>query len=276
MALILNTSKPRKNRRRSAGFTLVEVMISMGVFTMSMLSFFNLCMSTVQMNRKTSQSIAALNVITDRYNEIIGAATNPSTVSAVGDSPAKALLVAMQDKHDFLKTAPSGFPYSVTLNATKHVLVYEFMVPSPGYRNYQLDEDEDDIEKYRDQFARGALLIYLKERAVPQRFVDWQNVTSGGVSAGASFFRMRENPDDASLAGDGDFTGLFDAGFAAVTSSDLESLPVSIVVRHYLSKEAMESDDLTDVDLGIDHPGAASMSVVRDYIINMNCPALDA
>lgn len=219
----------REGRRQ--GMTLIEVVISMALFSIILCAFMGLQFSTLQADRISTLQMAGTVALRGQMEQSVASAYNN-----------------MESKTNIAQGLLSYFSAMSTRGADVRLvgdtIVHTFPVSFPGEA---LAAGAGNL--FRN--AVGTFTVYLRESSVPSSFVTWGTFhNDGSVDANSGGFDM--NGDRTT--GD-DFSGLFTGGEAAIAGSGLSALPVQGEIRYYNSAKDLAA-------------GAFAYSVTRNFIIN--------
>lgn len=219
--IALMKSKPGdkfvQRRKHSAGMTLFEVVVAVGILTAVLLAFLQSQASMLLVNQMTKYETSGTNVIRRQLEEIISMAYDSKDKAG---GVAKGLVYYLREMK---KRLDASSPVSVALNGG--VLTYTFLVPEPGWSSFRGGEVSES------KSATGVLRIYLREQDVPAGFRDWGDLEADGsiTPSGISGFDM-----DGNFKYTDDFTALFADG-ALFGQSGLKVLPVQAEIKYYRS-----------------------------------------
>lgn len=253
--------------RGKGGFTLLEVMLAMGIFSIVMVAFLQILMGVHRTNAALTASMTANSVIRSQADEALGAAVENAAAfgnyarSLVNFYGTQIAAVNSTADADSLPIGPNGAKVSrVTLENSGNELVYRFAVPEPGfYSRYLADTqtwsdgaDAGDLVLYTR--GVGEMRIYLDESVMPRQ----GNLTSREELEGYIIWETKSKDGDA---GDGEltneFTGVaslanppesFTRAFADITviyyDDPAQTRTVSINTRRILVIGSIDSRDL--------------------------------
>lgn len=258
-------SERMASRKSHAGFTLVEVVMALGILSAIALGSFYTFYDVSRANRASEKYIAASGAVQNQLNFISGIARNITTAGITRGMAGAPILyfqqmAASRDDADDFRIALDG----------QGVLSYEFPVPVPGQNPNRLSGG-GALETNVSNMGRGLVKIYLNEANVPSYYSSWNNLSLSGsqestTPGGTSHYNMGEGGDAS------DYSSLFTATSAsAYETSDLRSLPFSIEIRYYSTAKALQND------LKVEGPGFRDVAgesqgwdvrVERFFVIN--------
>lgn len=218
-------TKAYASSKGKGGFTLLEVMLAMGIFSIVMVAFLQILMGVHRTNAAMMASMTANSVIRSQADEAVGVAVeNVDKVMKTVDnkvvgSYARSLVHFYGTQIDgTLPIGPNGESIDrLELENGNRELVYRFAVPEPGsYSRYVADTqtwsggaEPGDLIPYTRGF--GEMRIYLDETAIP---VQGDMPTGEGIGNGTIVWDTRNNTGDA---GDGETTNAF-TGLASLAN----------------------------------------------------------
>lgn len=240
-------------------------MFALGLLVILALGFLYSAMSTVRLNRMTELEVAATNAIAAQLDSMIAASRDNEREAPLNSIP-NAVVFYLEKVHAHTKDI-SDHPIRIALNTTTGVLTYEFPIAEPGHITGGITTAETKLAETQYQLGVGVMEIYLKEEYIPASFYSWNDLKKVGASETANpadntFFDM--NSDNEKM---GDFTPLF-LGTGVSADYRIESLPITVTIRYYASKEALTKDkDAAKPGFKENYDGSI-FSMSRNFIIN--------
>lgn len=206
-----------RSRTKTAGFTLIEVMIAMVIITIVAIGFLYVLMSARNANTVLTASMTANSVLRAHAERALAVAA--ANADLFEGSRARAFVAAYGSlpplgppKPDIEEQLPidanGGNMELVELQNGGKELVYRFAVPEPG-DFYRKDAATDEPIYYDRGF--GEMRIYLDESRIPDLKVTEGSfappVAAGAAGADTAWAQLGGNPGDA--ASDGKLENLF-------------------------------------------------------------------
>ena len=276
-------------RRRSAGFTLIEVVLGISLMAASILGFSSFVLVSVRANRLNEMNVAANHAINGQLDSLYAMAFNNR---GAAHSVARGVVYYLRELSLRLPEDDT-YPVRVALDSSRDCIVYQFPVPEPGSSLsgiLQVDgqpalDGGGSLKETSHPLGWGVVEVFLRESEVPEEFRVWDDITNFGGSdvhheSESQFYDMDGDGNGTSV-----FTNLMTVGSARkaeeYAASRLESLPVRITVRYYDTHiRRNETDRLTLLNEDR-HPdssvpgfdtsvlgGTSALSVSRSYIVN--------
>jgi len=242
MIALSNAPMPRKGRRQ--GFTLIEMILSMAIFSFILLAMLLLQYSTLQTNRVSTMQLHGTVALRGQMEASLANAYDNRDGF---DSIAQGLVAYL---YNLSKEPGVGAGKPVNVEMVNNAIVYTFPVSERGGSLYK-SGSSTDVEP--STTAIGTLTVYLKEDAVPGDFHSWKTTFTDGTSstnAIAGHFDMNANRNLNE-----NFSNVFNVGEVAIAQSGLCSLPVRGEIRYYRSPADVASN-------------LVAYQVVRNYIVN--------
>lgn len=235
-----NAAQCRRRGRGEGGFTLLEVVMAVAILTLVFLATLLELFAVVRQNRLTAMEITATNVMRRQLEEAVAAAGDNQKAAKGAAKGVVRYLMAIRDRLD--TRAAGAYPVVVATDRAAGTITYEFVVPAPGSASRDLTSAAADEQNAYDR-ARGRMIVYLRENAVPTDFSVWNNMkagTTGPTPARLAGFDMN---GDGKL--DGDFLALTENAMGGVdryAETSMFSLPVRFQVDFYPSVAAKNAD----------------------------------
>lgn len=160
------------------GFTLIEVIISIGILATIMAYTLKLHMTMIQVNRVSSMVVDATNQVRTQGEEAVAAARESELATKYGLATAVLQHYASQFKGKTIEVGGETLD-AVSLSDDKKQMVYRFNLSQSELN----DTDAFRSEQYREQYQagvarRGEMVFYLAEADVPPAPADVTGSTS--------------------------------------------------------------------------------------------------
>ena len=165
-----------------SGFTLLEIMMAMGIFSIVILAFLQILMSVHRTNKALAASMTANSVIRTQADEALGAAAENAAAfgnyarSFVNYYGTQIAIVNSLAIEDTLPIGPNGTRVPrVRFENGDRELIYTFAVPEPGFSSRYVATTQTwsdgaapgDLIPY--PYGIGELRVYLSESAMPNK-----------------------------------------------------------------------------------------------------------
>lgn len=261
-------SNKNRIKKSSAGFTLLEIVVSLSILSMVTVGSLYATGNMVKLNKLSMLELAASSVIDSEMARMTSISAN-RTHQSYGGGTAKAFVYYLKHYSEYLKDEADASQYRFDRIGMRNgtdssgVLIFEFPVPTPGYARISSLSLAD--AQRGDLIGVGCMEVYLDESEVPEEFFRWSRVEEGGIvtdpSAMLTFFDM--NNDEAN---GGNFVNLYNPGNSSdYGGSGLRNLPIRLNVRYYNTFSALEADRSSS-GVGFDFDNAV-VTIQRDFLI---------
>ena len=264
----VKTPKNKLKTRMNRGMTLLEVVISIAIFVVTLLWSFNGIFTGVAANRAASRQLSANSVIAAQLEQIQSianevarsAATEAGDLLELRGERAQAVLkfyandlAVIDATHDDngIALGPNGtIVPRVSIDNGAGTLVYRFAVPAPGkpLRSTGGSAEPGTTEIYGSGF--GEILIYLNETTIPPENLVWL----GQESHEAVLWESLEGPvekvgKEYDLNGDGVIAAANSGIYSAADVMEPKDLGMTFAVLdilvHYFDSPAHEREVTT-------------------------------
>ncbi|MDR1535393.1 MAG: type II secretion system GspH family protein [Planctomycetota bacterium] len=215
------------------GMTLLEIVISLGILSVALLSTLGLVMSVVEKNKLTGLEISALHTLNQQMELVLGLADDNLTPEGERINKAHSVLKRFRD---FFGGAPA---IGIGPNGAERErleedpaggrLVYRFWVPAPGQSQWL----ESDPRFRPNRLAEGEMSFYLDEYQVNETILPaagkgflWRRL-EGGVPV--------EDPEAAGF--DMNLDGAINDAPAPLEDIDIAQLLINITLIYYSEED---------------------------------------
>ena len=224
MALQKRIRMKNGRRRVSGGFTLVEVVLSLGILTTAILGAMMAVYGNHRQNRLTVMEITARNVMRAQVEEIMSVATDamseapPTGVAKLEAAQGILRYYASDEMRAETVVGPGGVDSAKVFFDDGH-LICLFSIPDAGFSGRESGENGTEKQLLFNRRALGRMTLYLDETRVgpdDTATAMWNDLGTGtgGVTTGfdmdgdgairtpsftASFSLLRDSPQDTGI-----------------------------------------------------------------------------
>lgn len=217
---------PRLSGR--AGFTLIEVMVSIAIFVMLALSSLYFVASQVAANRVTRLRVDANNTLRAKVEEMLTAANiwrgADDGSTGAHNGTAKGMIRFLRHIQTEVASRGANYPIRVTEDTTAGTATYTFLVSHQGTNTPATSALAGLVTSTSNPLAIGTITLFLNESRVPAEFHSWNDLssTNPATPGGIAGFDMD---------GDGLFTRSFTLNLP--DNTPLYAIPARADIQYY-------------------------------------------